>query len=177
MRAAAGCATHRATHFGWWVQPSTSPERKRAEAEKEQLEAQLRQSQKLEAIGTLAGGIAHDFNNILGAILGYGELAQNNSPPDSNVRRYLDNVMNAAGRAKALVERILAFSRSGIGERVAVNVQGRRGGDAGAARGLAPSQDPPGPALEAGNAAVLGDATPAAPGGDESLHQRGPGHG
>src|SRR5208282_1899946 len=81
--------------------------RKNAEAEKERLETQLRQSQKMEAMGTLAGGIAHDFNNIPGAILGYGELAQKAAPEDSLVRRYLDNVMHAGGRAKALVERIL----------------------------------------------------------------------
>ncbi len=97
--------------------------RKNAEAEQERLEMQLRQSQKMEAMGTLAGGIAHDFNNILGAILGYGELAQKATPQDSVVRRYLDNVMHAGGRAKALVERILAFSRSGVGERGPINVQ------------------------------------------------------
>src|SRR5439155_5519338 len=84
--------------------------RKDAEAQKEQLETQLRQSQKMEAMGTLAGGIAHDFNNILGAILGYGELAQKAAAEGSVGRRYLDNVMHAGGRAKALVERILAFS-------------------------------------------------------------------
>jgi CheY-like chemotaxis protein/two-component sensor histidine kinase len=77
----------------------------------------------MEAMGTLAGGIAHDFNNILGAILGYGELAHKAAPVDGVVRRYIDNVMHAGGRAKALVERILAFSRSGVGERGAVNVQ------------------------------------------------------
>src|SRR5450755_3737384 len=82
--------------------------RKNAEAEKERLETQLRQSQKMEAMGTLAGGIAHDFNNILGAILGYGELGQKGVPEGSDVRRYLDNVMHAGGRAKSLVERILA---------------------------------------------------------------------
>ena len=77
----------------------------------------------MEAMGRLAGGIAHDFNNILGAILGYGELAQNGAPEDSSVRRYLDNVMHAGSRAKSLVERILAFSRSGSGERGLVNIQ------------------------------------------------------
>jgi len=86
-------------------------------------EAQLRQSQKMEAMGTLAGGIAHDFNNILGAILGYGELAQQHSAPDTPLRRYVDNVMHAAERAKALVDRILGFSRSGLGERAHVRVQ------------------------------------------------------
>jgi PAS domain S-box-containing protein len=96
---------------------------RQAQLEKEQLEAQLRQSQKMEAIGTLAGGIAHDFNNILGAILGYGELAHPHSAEGSPLRRYLDNVMHATGRAKSLVDRILGFSRSGLGERVPVNVQ------------------------------------------------------
>jgi len=93
---------------------------KQAQIHKEHLEAQLRQSQKMEAIGTLAGGIAHDFNNILGAILGYGELAYQHSAAGSALRRYLDNVMHAAGRAKTLVDRILGFSRSGLAERVPV---------------------------------------------------------
>jgi PAS domain S-box-containing protein len=96
---------------------------KQAQSERELLEAQLRQSQKMEAMGTLAGGIAHDFNNILGAILGYGELAQQQSAPDTPLRRYLDNVMHAAERAKALVDRILGFSRSGLGERARVHIQ------------------------------------------------------
>jgi PAS domain S-box-containing protein len=98
-------------------------ERKLVEAEKERLETQLRQSQKMEAMGTLAGGMAHDFNNILGAILGYGELAQQAVAERTDVRRYIDNVMQAGGRAKSLVERILAFSRSGLSERSSIDVQ------------------------------------------------------
>jgi CheY-like chemotaxis protein len=74
-------------------------------------------------MGTLAGGVAHDFNNILASILGYGELAQGLAPNDTAMRRYVDNIMTAGLRAKSLVERILAFSRSGVGPRVAVHVQ------------------------------------------------------
>jgi PAS domain S-box-containing protein len=96
---------------------------KQAQMDKEGLELQLRQSQKMEAIGTLAGGIAHDFNNVLGAILGYGELAVQHAAADRDLKRYLDNVMHAAERAKLLVERILGFSRSGLGDSVLVNVQ------------------------------------------------------
>jgi PAS domain S-box-containing protein len=96
---------------------------KQAQVEKERLELQLRQSQKMEAIGTLAGGIAHDFNNILGAIVGYGELAQQRAPEGSALRRYLDSVMHAAERARTLVDRILGFSRTGAAERAPVNVQ------------------------------------------------------
>jgi len=92
-------------------------------SERRRLEASLLQSQKLEAMGTLAGGVAHDFNNILGAVLGYGELAQGAVPPESAVRRYVDSMMSAGLRAKSLVERILAFSRSGVGPRVPVHVQ------------------------------------------------------
>ena len=132
---------------------------KQAQLDKEALEAQLRQSQKMEAIGTLAGGIAHDFNNILGAILGYGELALQESAHQSALRRYLDNVMHATERAKMLVERILGFSRSGLGDREPVNVRGVIV----ETLDLLEASLPPGIRLDrhidAGNAAVMGDAT------------------
>lgn len=86
-------------------------ERKQAEKERETLEAQLLQSQKMEAIGTLAGGIAHDFNNILGAILGYAEMAQEEVVKDSTAYQDLEKVVVAGNRAKDLVTQILAFSR------------------------------------------------------------------
>jgi len=79
--------------------------------ERKRLEAQLRQAQKMEAIGTLAGGIAHDFNNILTAILGYTELALNAIHQDSASWRYLQEVRKAGQRAKTLVQQILTFSR------------------------------------------------------------------
>jgi signal transduction histidine kinase len=98
-------------------------EQKWAQAERERLEQRLRQAAKMEAVGRLAGGIAHDFNNILGAILGYAELAQNNLAEGGAVRRQIDQVMQAGARGKGLVDRILAFSRSGLVERVQVQVQ------------------------------------------------------
>ncbi len=93
------------------------------ERERDEMQRQLQQAVKMEAIGRLAGGIAHDFNNILGAILGYGELVQNNLGEGSAVRHQIDQVMHAGMRGKGLVDRILAFSRSGVGERVPVQVQ------------------------------------------------------
>ena len=86
-------------------------ERKEAEDERKKLQSQLLQAQKMEAIGTLAGGIAHDFNNILGAILGYAEMARDDCPAGSLVARDLDQVIKASHRAKDLVKQILAFSR------------------------------------------------------------------
>jgi predicted ATPase/signal transduction histidine kinase/ActR/RegA family two-component response regulator len=93
------------------------------ERERDEMQRQLQQAAKMEAIGRLAGGIAHDFNNILGAILGYGELVQNNLGEGSPVRHQIDQVMHAGARGKGLVDRILAFSRSSVGERVPLEVQ------------------------------------------------------
>jgi CheY-like chemotaxis protein len=77
----------------------------------------------MEAVGRLAGGIAHDFNNILGAILGYGELAQSKLIESDPIRHQIDQVMHAGARGKELVDRILTFSRSDMGERVPLPVQ------------------------------------------------------
>lgn len=96
-------------HFGCVFRDIT--ERKRAEEEREKLEAQLRQSQKMEAVGQLAGGVAHDFNNLLQAILGYGDQALDRAGPDSPLRASVQEILNASHRASTLVRQLLAFSR------------------------------------------------------------------
>jgi signal transduction histidine kinase/CheY-like chemotaxis protein len=85
-------------------------ERRRAEAVLRQREAELRQSQKLEAIGTLAGGIAHDFNNILGAVVGYTELALPDVAAGTRAQSNLHEVLRAAQRGRNLVDQALLFS-------------------------------------------------------------------
>lgn len=97
-------------------------ERRKAEEETRMLENQLRQTQKLEAIGTLAGGIAHDFNNILGAIIGYAELAHEDLGAEQRSKKHLQEVLKAGHRAKELVHQILAFSRQSIPERKPVGI-------------------------------------------------------
>ncbi len=93
----------------------------RDNTERYRLENQLRQAQKMEAIGTLAGGIAHDFNNILGSIMGYTELAHMKAF-DEEMERYLDQVLKASDRAKALVAQILTFSRQSSQEKRPLSV-------------------------------------------------------
>jgi PAS domain S-box-containing protein len=92
-------------------------QRKRAEKERTQLESQLRQAQKMEAIGTLAGGIAHDFNNILSPIIMYTEIALK-STRDEDLRPYLDQVLKSSRRASDLVKQILAISRQTEPQRI-----------------------------------------------------------
>jgi PAS domain S-box-containing protein len=86
-------------------------EKLRAEREFQNLENRIRHNQRLETIGTLAGGIAHDFNNILTPILGYADIAASELDPASPCRQDIEHVIQAAYRAKGLVQQILAFSR------------------------------------------------------------------
>ena len=93
-------------------------ERLSALQQQRQLEDQLRQSQKMAAIGTLAGGIAHDFNNLLAAILGYAELAQLKLEPGSPLHREVGQILKAGGKAAELINQILAFSRKETAKRI-----------------------------------------------------------
>ena len=86
-------------------------ERLQAKEKRIKLEYQLRQSQKMEALGTLAGGIAHDFNNILGTMLGYTELALNEVSQNSEEKGYLREVYKSGERAADLVSQLLSFNR------------------------------------------------------------------
>lgn len=90
--------------------------------ERKRLEEQLRQAQKMEAIGTLAGGIAHDFNNILSAIIGYAELATYDIPQASPLQDTIQEVLTAGNRAKDLVQQILTFSRRHEHERKPIHL-------------------------------------------------------
>lgn len=84
---------------------------------RKKMEERLHQSQKMEAIGTLAGGIAHDFNNILGAIIGYADMAADDLPEESRSHECITQILKAGDRARNLVAQILAFSRRHDAER------------------------------------------------------------
>ena len=96
--------------------------RKRAEVQRTILEAQLRESQKMQAVGTMAGGIAHDFNNILGAILGNVELAKEDAGSNPGAMVSLREIEKAGRRARDLVRQILTFSRNESPKRVPVDL-------------------------------------------------------
>ena len=98
-------------------------ELKRIEAARDQLEAQLRESQKMEALGTLAGGVAHDFNNVLAAIMGNAELALQDVGPGHAAQESLQEIRKASRRAKDLVQQILAFGRRQVLAREVVRLE------------------------------------------------------
>jgi two-component system, cell cycle sensor histidine kinase and response regulator CckA len=79
--------------------------------ERKQLEEQLRQSQKMEAVGQLAGGVAHDFNNMLGVIIGHAELALRNAALDNTLRKNIEEILEAARRSTEITRQLLAFAR------------------------------------------------------------------
>lgn len=97
-------------------------ERKLMEEDRKRLRTQVAQAQKMEALGTLAGGIAHDFNNILGAVLGYAQMARESTPNDSTAAKDMDKVLQAGNRAAALVKQILTFSRQQEGNRITLDL-------------------------------------------------------
>src|SRR3984893_14043679 len=93
-----------------------------AQAERGQLEQRLRQAEKMEAVGRLAAGIAHDFNNVLAGVFAYGEMLFEETAEHSQLKRYAKNVLTAATRGRALVEQILAYSRSQLGKRAPIDI-------------------------------------------------------
>lgn len=86
-------------------------DRKKAEAEKEKLHAQLTQAQKMESVGRLAGGVAHDYNNMLGVILGYTEMALEKVAPEEPLHTDLKEILKATNRSSDITRQLLAFSR------------------------------------------------------------------
>ncbi|MFW6334880.1 MAG: PAS domain S-box protein, partial [Desulfosalsimonas sp.] len=97
-------------------------DQKRAEQEREKLEKQLRQSQKIEALGTLTGGVAHDFNNILSIIMGYTELVRSELDENHPAQKGLAEISSAGARARDVVRQLLAFSRRGEEDKSAQNI-------------------------------------------------------
>jgi PAS domain S-box-containing protein len=134
-------------------------ERALAEAERERLASRLRQAEKLEAIGTMAGGIAHDFNNILGAILGYGDMALTDAPVGSALKRYVGQVMTAAQRAKSLVDQILIYSRSTRGKPTAIGMSSVVSEVLELVRASLPPNIDLRPSLDVRDTTVIGDPT------------------
>ena len=97
-------------------------QKRTSQEERERLEQRLRQAEKMEAVGRRVGGIAHDFNNVLAGVLAYGEMLFEETPADSKLKHYAQNVLTAAARGRELVEQILTYSRTQRGARVPVDL-------------------------------------------------------
>ncbi|MCB9979070.1 MAG: PAS domain S-box protein [Rhodospirillales bacterium] len=97
-------------------------DRKREEREKEELQAQFHQAQKMEAVGRLAGGIAHDFNNILAAIMGYAEFLEEDLGSDPEKKKFAEGILRAGGQARGLIDQLLSFSRRKETSRTTLNI-------------------------------------------------------
>lgn len=93
-----------------------------------ELEGQVRQMQKMEAIGRLAGGVAHDFNNYLSVVIGHAELALHEMPGESPLRNHLQEILNAANRSKAVTQQLMAFARRDIMRPVPLDLNDRISG-------------------------------------------------
>jgi PAS domain S-box-containing protein len=133
-------------------------DRLRAEAARSVSEARERQSQKLEAIGTLAGGIAHDFNNILTGIIGNAELARGELPEGHEALARLDEVVRAVHRARNVVRQIVTFSRREDGPRQPMRLAEVITGNFELLRASVPSSVTITTRVEAGDAMVMADA-------------------
>ncbi len=97
-------------------------ERKKAEEEYGRLEERLQRSEKMDALGMLAGGVAHDLNNVLGVIVGYAELLMHELPAQTSTGKRIQNIMNSAERATAIVQDLLTLARRGVQNRKVVNL-------------------------------------------------------